>query len=110
MILGRVENILSGASEADKVLFRDPSPIHGFVLLPDMKWDLVTVSSLYLVAIAFSRDIRSLRDLRRDHLDMLRCIRREAARVAAERWGLSRGALRMFVHYQPSYCMFPSSS
>ena len=31
-------NILSGVSEAERVLFRDPDPNTGFVLLPDMKW------------------------------------------------------------------------
>ncbi|OCH87060.1 scavenger mRNA decapping enzyme [Obba rivulosa] len=101
-----VDNILSGASEAEKVLHRDTSPEFGYVLLPDMKWDLVTVSSLYLVAIAVSRNIRSLRDLRKGHLGMLRSIRGEAARVAQEKWGLDRGSLRMFVHYQPSYYHF----
>ncbi|EMD31964.1 hypothetical protein CERSUDRAFT_69043 [Gelatoporia subvermispora B] len=101
-----VENILSGTSEADKVLHRDSSPTHGHVLLPDMKWDLKTISSLYLVAIASARDVRSLRDLHGGHLGMLRSIRREAARVVRERWGLGKGALRMFVHYQPSYYHF----
>ncbi|CDO73905.1 hypothetical protein BN946_scf185016.g62 [Trametes cinnabarina] len=98
-----VENILNGVSEVEKVLFRDPSPEHGYLILPDMKWDLATVSSLYLVAIAFNRNIRSLRDLNKSHLGMLKSIRREAARVAKERWGLGHGSLRMFIHYQPSY-------
>ncbi|KAI0746574.1 scavenger mRNA decapping enzyme [Daedaleopsis nitida] len=92
-----VENILNGTSEADKF---------GYVLLPDMKWDLTTLSSLYLVAIAFNRSVRSLRDLNKTHLGMLKSIRREAARVVQERWGLAPGSLRMFIHYQPSYYHF----
>ena len=28
----------------------------------------------------------------------------EGARVVQERWGLAPGSLRMFIHYQPSYC------
>lgn len=97
-------DILSGKSEADKVLYKDPSPEEGYVMLPDMKWDLITVSSLYLMAIALSRNIRSLRDLRKQHLPMLRSIRREATRIVKERWGLGEGSIRLFVHYQPSYC------
>ncbi|KAI0938862.1 hypothetical protein AcV5_000448 [Taiwanofungus camphoratus] len=99
-----VEDTLQGKSEAEKVLYKDPSQDVGYVLLPDMKWDLTTVSSLYLLAIAFSRSIRSLRDLRKTHLGMLKSIRKEAARVVMDRWGLEQGSLRMFVHYQPSYC------
>lgn len=102
----RVENILNGTSEVEKVLFRDPSSELGYLILPDMKWDLTTLSSLYLVAISFNRGIRSLRDLNKNHLGMLQSIRHEAARVVKERWGLGPGSLRMFIHYQPSYCEF----
>ncbi|CAL1709284.1 unnamed protein product [Somion occarium] len=101
-----VYNILSGKSEVDKILYRDTSEDYGYVILPDMKWDLITVSSLYLVAIVQSKDIRCLRDLRRRHLGMLRGIRREASRIAKEKWGLSDGSIRFFVHYQPSYYHF----
>ena len=102
----RVENILNGTSEVEKVLFRDPSPDSGYLILPDMKWDLKTLSSLYLVAISFNRSIRSLRDLKKAHLPMLKSIRREGAKTVHERWGLTPGSLRMFIHYQPSYCAF----
>ena len=90
----------------EKVVFRDPSPDFGYLILPDMKWDLTTLSSLYLVAISFNRGIRSLRDLTKAHLPMLNSIRREGARVVHERWGLAPGFLRMFIHYQPSYCAY----
>ncbi|KAI0684504.1 scavenger mRNA decapping enzyme [Cytidiella melzeri] len=102
-----VLDILSGKSEADKILYRSPTPEHGFVLLPDMKWDLMTTSSLYLVAIALTNSVRSLRDLRKTHLPMLRSIREEASRVVSEKWpGIGRGSLRFYVHYQPSYYHF----
>ncbi len=110
----RVEDILSGKSEADKILHRAPSPEYGYVILPDMKWDLITISSLYLMAISLSSSIRSLRDLRKSHLPMLRSIRVETARIVKERWGLGEGSIRMFIHYQPSYCVYiracPSST
>jgi hypothetical protein len=96
----RVENILTGISEQNKILYSCPD----FVILPDMKWDLETVSSLYLVTLVKDRSIRSLRDLHYRHLDILRGIRREASRVVAEKWGLPPGSLRMYIHYQPSYC------
>ncbi|OBZ77298.1 m7GpppX diphosphatase [Grifola frondosa] len=78
-----VDNILTGKSEADKVLHKDPSPDFGYVMLPDMKWDLTTISSLYAEEYP-----------------------REATRKVKGRWGLEEGSLRMFVHYQPSYYHF----
>jgi m7GpppX diphosphatase len=95
-----VADILSGAAEADKVLFADDA----LVLMPDMKWDLRTLSSLYLVALARDPALRSMRDLRAQHLPLLRAVRKHAARVASERWGVPPGALRYYVHYPPSYC------
>lgn len=81
--------------------------------MPDMKWDLSTTSSLYLLAIARDqsqedeigrRRIRSIRDLRRGDLPWLKKIRAEAGKIVKERWGLSEGGVRHFIHYQPSYC------
>ncbi|KAI0088391.1 scavenger mRNA decapping enzyme [Irpex rosettiformis] len=101
-----VLDILSGKSEAEKVLYRSLTPENGFIILPDMKWDLTTVSSLYLVAIALTDSVRSLRDLRKAHLPMLRTIREEATRIVGDKWGLAKGSLRLYVHYQPSYYHF----
>jgi m7GpppX diphosphatase len=95
-----VEDVLSGKSEADKVLYDDSD----FVLLPDMKWDLKTLSALYLVAIVRDRTVKSLRDLRKVHLKVLKKIQTEAWRVVREKWAVKHGGVVLFVHYQPSYC------
>ncbi|KZP13422.1 scavenger mRNA decapping enzyme [Athelia psychrophila] len=107
-----VDDILTGKSEQDKVLFSCPE----FLILPDMKWDLVTVSTLYLVAIARYRPVedrdgistrtRSMRDLRRADIPWLNKIRHEAGRIVQEKWQLPLGSLRCFIHYQPSYYQF----
>jgi len=62
-----VENILNGISEQSKVLYSSPE----FLILPDMKWDLKNLASLYLVALIRDRTIQSLRDLRKKHVEML---------------------------------------
>lgn len=100
--VSRVENILTGQSEQEKVLFSTPE----FMILPDMKWDLTTISSLYLVAIVQDRSLRSLRDLQKKHLGLLQSIRDQAEDVVKRKWRLEKGSLRMFVHYQPSYCKY----
>ncbi|KXN83364.1 m7GpppX diphosphatase [Leucoagaricus sp. SymC.cos] len=97
-----VENILTGVSEKEKVLVSNPD----FMILPDMKWDMKTLSSLYLLAIGQDRNIRSLRNLRKCHIGLLQSIRNEAEQVARQKWGLGKGSLRMFIHYQPSYYHF----
>ena len=74
-----------------------------------MKWDLANLTSLYLVALTLLPNIKSLRDLNLSHLPLLRSIRREATNVVKNRWGLERTELRLFIHYQPSYCKLHSS-
>ena len=93
-------NILSHKKEAEKILFENCD----FLIIPDFKWDLNDLNTLYLQAIPFDKAIRSLRDIRGSHIAMLKDIRREAARIVKAKWGIDNGGLRLYVHYQPGYC------
>lgn len=105
-----VYNILEHKKEVESILYEDPDPKLGFIILPDLKWDQKTLSSLYLQGIVHDRSLRSLRDLKKHHAPLLRNIRDKAALVAQQRFGLrlqpepeSRGMLRCFIHYHPSF-------
>lgn len=43
-----VYNILEKKAEADRIVFEDPDPRDGFVLLPDFKWDQKQVCDLMI--------------------------------------------------------------
>lgn len=96
-------NILDHKKETDRIVFEDPDPSTGFILLPDLKWDGETLENLYLTAIVHAKDIKSLRDLRGEHLPLLKNILDKVTIAVKEKYGLSRSKLRMFFHYQPSY-------
>ncbi|GMK59680.1 hypothetical protein CspeluHIS016_0802860 [Cutaneotrichosporon spelunceum] len=100
-----VHAILEGRKEAERVLFSSPGE-QGFMLLPDLKWDETTTAALYLTALVRDGSIRSLRDLTRRHIPLLKSIKREAYDVCAKKWGVQAGELRLFIHYQPSYYHF----
>lgn len=51
-----------------------------------------------------SRGIRCLRDLTPEHLPLLKNIKKNAEAATMEKYGVNKGELRMFVHYQPSFC------
>jgi m7GpppX diphosphatase len=99
-----VYNILNGISEQSSILYS----CSDFLILPDMKWDLHTLNALYLVAIVQTKhkNIRSIRDLRVEHIPLLKSIKKEASKVVKDKWGIGPLGLRLFVHYQPSYCTF----
>lgn len=104
-----VYNILEHKKEAESILFEDPDPERGFIIVPDLKWDQKTTSSLYIQAIVHNRGLRSIRDLTKEHVEMLENIKEQASRVAFEKFGLTgrgesaEGNVRCFLHYQPSY-------
>lgn len=62
---------------------------------------------LYCSVIVHTRSIASLRDLGPQHLPLLRNIRQQSEAAVIRAFGLKKGELRMFVHYQPSFCALP---
>ncbi|RZB40637.1 m7GpppX diphosphatase [Asbolus verrucosus] len=95
-------NILDHQSESDRIVFEDPDPETGFILLPDLKWN-GEVDTLYLLAIARKRDIKSLRDLTDKHLPLLKNIKKKGIESIKSKYGLDGSQLRIYLHYQPSF-------
>lgn len=98
-----VYNILEHKQETERIIFEDPDPENGFILLPDLKWNGRTVENLYVLAIVRKHGIKSLRDLNASHLPLLRNIRKLAVDTIEKRYGLVETQLRMYFHYQPSF-------
>ncbi|XP_017278595.1 m7GpppX diphosphatase [Kryptolebias marmoratus] len=98
-----VYNILEKKAEADRIVYEDPDPELGFVLLPDLKWDQKQVDDLYLIAVAHQRGIKSLRDVTSEHLPLLQNILQKGKEAILQRYELPGSGLRVYVHYQPSY-------
>ncbi|KAL2084196.1 hypothetical protein ACEWY4_019714 [Coilia grayii] len=98
-----VYNILEKKAEADRIVCEDPDPKTGFVLLPDFKWDMNQLEDLYLIAIVHRRDIKSLRDLRAEHIPLLENIRKKGQEGILKRFDVPACKLRVYLHYQPSY-------
>lgn len=104
-----VQNILDGLKEQESVVFADPDPANGFVVVPDSKWDRLRMEELYLQVLCRNPAIRSLRDLRAEHLPLLNNIRRTIGKRVEELYeGVKKEHLRMYIHYQPSYCELSS--
>ncbi|EIW67552.1 hypothetical protein TREMEDRAFT_33242, partial [Tremella mesenterica DSM 1558] len=101
-----VYNILNGKKEAERILYNDPDEENGFMILPDLKWDQTSMSALYLTVLVRTRKIKSLRDLTKSHLSLLRDIKLKTFETVLKQFGVEGNKLRLFVHYQPSYYHF----
>ncbi|ODV85014.1 hypothetical protein CANARDRAFT_28738 [[Candida] arabinofermentans NRRL YB-2248] len=97
-----VKNILYEGAEADKVIYKNDK----FILIPDMKWDGVTLDNLYCCCIVYRDDISSIRDLNINHLQYLQDISNDLKKIIPEKYPIKANDLRIFVHYQPSYYHF----
>ncbi|KAK6972474.1 m7GpppX diphosphatase [Biomphalaria glabrata] len=98
-----VYNILEKKKEADRIIVDDPDPDVGFVMVPDMKWDRKHMDALYAVAIVHKHGIKSIRDLRGEHLPLLENILKLGQTAIKEKFNVTSDKLRVYFHYQPSY-------
>uniref|UniRef100_UPI00398E4358 m7GpppX diphosphatase isoform X1 n=1 Tax=Pristiophorus japonicus TaxID=55135 RepID=UPI00398E4358 len=98
-----VYNILEKKAEVERIIYENPDPQNGFILIPDLKWNQQQVDDLYLIAISHRRDVKSLRDLTAEHLPMLQNILQEGQVAISKRYDIAGSQLRIYLHYQPSY-------
>ena len=103
-------NVLEHKAESENIIYEDPDPEMGFMLLPDLyslrraevdgrKWDRVNLSSLYLSAILRRRDLSSIRDLNESHIPLLKKLRTAVIDATVQRWPeISPDQLRLYFH------------
>lgn len=98
--------ILDGKAEQEDVMLND----HEFVMLPNPKWkrnvknELESVKDLLCLVLVKDRKLHSIRDLRSEHVSMLRRIRYKVAGVLKERFGvISESDLLLYFHYRPQF-------
>lgn len=67
------------------------------------KWDGITLSNLYLLAIVKRPDLRTIRDLNASHLPLLKEMRVHIYRVIFDTYQIPATSLRCFFHYMPTF-------
>lgn len=98
-----VFNILDGRTEQEDVILREPGTgaEDGFLMLPDLNWDRKTVTSLHLLGLVERRDLWSLRDLKKGHVEWLKGMREKmldaVVGVYGEK-GVESDMLKLYVH------------
>ncbi|XP_065844530.1 m7GpppX diphosphatase-like [Oscarella lobularis] len=101
-----IYNILDHKAEQERIVYEDPDPNVGFVLLPDLKWDQEHMENLYLLGVCHARGIASLRDLRLEHVPLLKNMMQQGREAIFNRYGIPLSQIKTYVHYQPTYYHF----
>ena len=105
--LNWIFNILEGRAEQEDVILRHRNPAEGFLLLPDLNWDRKTLTSLHLLALVERRDIWSLRDLTKGHVDWLKHIRETLIMATTKCYpDIEEDELKLYIHcsFCPTTC------
>jgi len=98
-----VYNILNHSTESERIIYEDADPQTGYIILPDLKWDGKTISSLYLCAIFHRKDLSSIRDLTTGHIMLLKGFRDSVLNEIPKKYPVDPNQLRIYFHYHPSY-------
>jgi m7GpppX diphosphatase len=91
--------ILDGEAEMDRLIYEDEH----CKLVPDTKWDRADLKSLYVLAVLKDRSLRSVRDLRGEHVGPLCKLRDGILACLQDKYGVERGQVRAYFHYLPSF-------
>ena len=74
-----------------------------FTLQLDYKFNKGDIETLYLLALPIQRDLKSLRDLKAEHLPLLKSIRDNSFQAIEEKFNLPRTQVKALFHYHPTF-------
>ena len=100
--LNWVFNVLEGRAEQDDVILRDhgvSGEDEGFLMAPDLNWDRKTITSLHLLGLVERRDIWSLRDLKKGHVEWLKHMREKMVDATVGVYKeVEKDQLKLYIH------------
>ena len=94
-----IYSILNGEKEQENIIFQNEY----FILEKDYKFNEGDIRTMYCLMMPIQRDLKTVRDLRAEHLPMLKSCRDESLKAIEEKWGLDPSKVRAYFHYLPTY-------
>lgn len=91
-----IQNIIE--NECDDILYIDDN----IIIILNYHWNLVDMNKFHLLIIIRDEKLRSLRDLRGEHLPLLRNTLKKGFDIVRSVYGLSERDIKMSIHYPPS--------
>ena len=95
--------ILDGKNEQEDIIAMCTAPCEGFVLLPNPRWKDGNPQNLLCLAIVRDRSLRTLRDLRKCHVPLLRHIKDVCTKSLVSKHGVKSSDLLFYIHYLPQF-------
>ena len=103
-----IYNIIDGISEQEDIIYRDDK----FLLIPNFTSSrliksnnsnvLSNAEKFHLLAIIIQKDIKSLRDLTAEHINLLQHILKNSLSTIKKIYNINEKHLKIYIHYPPS--------
>ena len=94
-----IYSILSGEKEQENIIYQNEL----FLIEKDYKFNEGDIRTLYCLALPLQKDLKTVRDLRAEHLPLLKSIREESLKAIEAKWNVAPNQVRAYFHYLPTY-------
>ena len=94
-----IYDILHHNSEKDRIIYQDDK----FILMKDIVWSNEKKNDMYLLALPKIENLRTLRDLNSDSLDLLEHMKKTIGSIVQKKFKIKENKMYMFFHYLPSF-------
>ncbi len=97
-------DIIDGKLEQDKILYSN----NKFIIIPVSKWDENindALKNLHLMGVPVDKNIRTIRDLTSQHIEILEEIKLKGLQIISEKYYDNQNMndqIKIFFHYKPS--------
>lgn len=86
------------SNENQKILYEDEN----YVLFPDIKSDFRKKHKIKLLALFKNLSLRSIRDLRSEHIDLLQHVYSTSVQIIRDIFHINESEIRAYFHYYPT--------
>jgi len=90
-----IYNIIDHKSESENIIYEN----NEIIFIPDYKWNN-NIKNLHILCIFKDKSLNSIRDLNKNHIEILEKCIIDGKKIIAEKYGISN--LVIYFHYRPS--------
>lgn len=91
---------------SEKVYYREETKNIKFLIAKSPDYDENNILTLKLLVIPYNKEIRCIRDIRIEHLEMLKIIKKRVKELCKTEFHCDYNQLRFYIHYFPSFWHF----
>lgn len=95
-----------GDLKGEEILYKENTEEMEFIITQSPDFDPSNISSFKLLVLTYNEKLRSIRDLRGEHIPLLKLIKKKTEEIVEEKYHIKKNQIRFYIHYFPSFWYF----